>query len=152
MAVSITDFLAQVIAAVFFYQLSSPDWCNLFKTGPIPPLKKTITIKHTKEKNNTTWLGLYMHLASIMCCPSQGAVPLQPKQIQAVSAAAPPLPPSPAAHSQPFPGTTDCADTLSSWPHADLGNRFTEIQPHQIREVLSSCTASLKELAEQLEK
>lgn len=50
-AVSLTGFLAQVIAAVFFYQLSSPDRCNLFKTSPIPPLKKSSNNKTHKIKN-----------------------------------------------------------------------------------------------------
>lgn len=49
-AVSITGFLAQVIAAVFFYQLSNPNQCNLFKTSPIPPLKKNNNNKTHKIK------------------------------------------------------------------------------------------------------
>lgn len=41
----------------------------------------------------------------------------------------------------------DHATALSCLSLTDLGNGFTEIQPHQIKEVLFSCTASLKELA-----
>lgn len=32
-------FLAQVLTAIFFHQLSSPDWSKLFRTSPLPPLK-----------------------------------------------------------------------------------------------------------------
>lgn len=86
-------------------------------------------------------------MAISLCWPSQDVVPLQPKLIQALIAAVSPLPPSPAALSQPFTGTTDWATALSSLSQTDLGNGFTEIQPRQIKEVLFRCTASLKELA-----
>lgn len=69
-------------------------------------------------------MAVFMYRDSYHCmrCPSQGVVPLQPKLIQALTAATPPLPPTPAAHSQPFPGTTDRATALSSLSQTDLGN------------------------------
>lgn len=114
--------LAQVIMAIFFYLLPSPDWFKLFRTRPIPPLKQKTNKKTQQQKkidqppptNMARFIHIYIYRYHCMGCRSQGVVPLQLKLIQALTAAAPPLPPSPPAHSQPVPGTTDCATALSS--------------------------------------
>ena len=130
--------------------------CYLVLTGPhFSEQVLFLLLKKKPDQPTATNLArftyMYVYSYHCVCCPSQGAVPLQPKLIQAPTVATPPLPPSPAAHSQPSPGTTDCATTLSSLSQTDLGNWFTEIQPHQIKGVLFSSAASLKERAVQLE-